>query len=344
MTASAEPINLLIITGGPGSEHDVSLASAASASTHLDSARYRVTTVILDRTGRWCDAAGTPLPRRVEDLVRLVQRADVVLPLMHGKIGEDGSLAAVLDTCGTPYVGSGVRAGAVAMDKHLMKLLAVDAGINVAAGVLVDGRETVPPFDPPLFIKPNAEGSSYGVQRVSTVDDFAAAVAEAAVFDPRVLVEKEIAGREIDVAVLETADGTLRVGPPLEIVVKDAEFFGTAEKYDGGAAFLVPAPIPDEATTRLRDHAARLYRLLGCTGVARFDFFLTDDGGLVLNEVNTAPGMTAASQVPLMFAEDGLPYSKLLDTLVDAAMAVPKIARQAADQLERAPARYDSQL
>ncbi|MFD0559064.1 D-alanine--D-alanine ligase [Stackebrandtia endophytica] len=336
MRVSAEPIDLLIVTGGPGSEHDVSLASAASATTHLDAARYRVTTVILDRAGRWCDASGTPLPRRMEDLVRLIQRADVVLPLMHGKVGEDGSLAAVLDACGTPYVGSGVRAGAVAIDKHLMKLLASDAGIPVAAGVLVDGREVSPPFDPPMFIKPNTEGSSYGIQRVSMVEDFAAAVAEAAAFDPRVLVEKEIVGREIDIAVLQMPDGTLRVGPPLEIIVEAGGFFGTAEKYDGGATFLVPASIPDKAAIRLRDHAEKLFRLLGCAGVARFDFFLTDDGGLVLNEVNTAPGMTAASQVPRMFDADGLPYPRLLDTLIDTAMAVPRVADHPADLLEHA--------
>ncbi|CAM3108449.1 D-alanine--D-alanine ligase family protein [Stackebrandtia soli] len=328
MTVSAEPIDVLILTGGQGAEHDVSLASAASVTAHLDPARYRQTAVTLGRDGRWYDDTGDAFLHQVEDVVRLMRRADVVFPLIHGRTGEDGTLAALLDLSGTPYVGSGVRAGAVAMDKHLTKLLAVDAGISVAPGVLVDSdREGARLPDghglrPPLFVKPNREGSSYGVTRVSAWHELAEAIDVAARFDRHVLVEEQIRGREVDIAVFTTHDGERRISPPLEILVGSAEFFDTAEKYDGGATFVVPAPLPVGAAARLREHADRLYRLLGCAGVARFDFFLAGEE-LVLNEVNTAPGLTAASQVPRMFAADGLPYSALLDALIDAAMPWP---------------------
>lgn len=318
---------VLVIGGGPGPEHEVSMASAASACAHLDPARYVARLVSIGRDGTWRDEHGAALGHDLDAAVRAIRAADVVLPLVHGDVGEDGTLSGLLDLVGVPYVGSGVRAGAVGMDKHLTKLVAADLGIPVAPGVQLDIGDGGAVADAadwpevahlryPLFVKPCSQGSSYGVTRVAGPDGLPEALRTAARFGRQVVVEEQVTGREVDIAALRTPDGTVRLSPPLEIVVGASTFFDTTRKYDGTAEFLVPAALEADDLATIGRHTIALATRLGCAGVARFDYFVTDDGP-VLNEVNTVPGFTEHSQVPRMFAADGLSYRDLLTELVD---------------------------
>jgi D-alanine-D-alanine ligase len=321
MRGATQTTRIVVVGGGQNCEHDVSLASAASVAAALDPERYAVERLTISRDGRWCDAAGTPLAGGMADAIRQLQAADVVFPALHGPRGEDGTLAALCELAGVRYVGCGVRAGALAMDKQATKLVADSLGIRTAPGAVLTGSVGggPPPRELPVIVKPVAAGSSYGVARVDTTADFAAAVEAALRVDDRVLVEAVLTGREIDVAVLEQPDGRLVVGPPLEVVLHDRSVFDTENKYDGTAQFCVPAPLRMADLAALKAAALALFAALGCTGLARFDFFLTADG-LTLNEVNTMPGMTEHSQVPKMFAAVGVPYRELLDILIRTAL------------------------
>ena len=314
---------VLVITGGPGPEHDVSVASAASALAHLDARRFGARLVVLDRDGTWREPDGTAIPG---GFAAALAGVDVVLPLIHGTPGEDGTLAGALEVAGVPYVGSGVRAGAVGMDKQLTKLVAADLGIPVAPGVLLDLADDEALWAArtahlryPRFVKPCHQGSSYGVVRVSSAGELVPAIRAAAAYGPQVLVEEGVAGREVDIAALRLPGGGVRLSPPLEVLVDSGGFFDNARKYDGSAVFEVPARLDESTLAAVRRMTHALHARLGCRGVARFDFFVTADG-VVLNEVNTVPGLTERSQVPRMFAADGLPYPELLTLLVDGAL------------------------
>jgi D-alanine-D-alanine ligase len=311
---------VVVVGGGQNCEHDVSLASAASVAAALDAARYTVERLTIGRDGRWRDADGTPLPAGLADAVARVQAADVVFPVLHGPRGEDGTLAALCELAGTPYVGSGVRAGAIAMDKQATKRIAEGLGVTTARGAVVTSSAAMPPVRLPVVVKPVAAGSSFGVARVDSPDDVLGAVAAALELDDRVLVEEVVIGREVDLAVLERPDGRLFVGPPLEIVLGERALIDTASKYDGTTEFRVPAQVPADDLAAIESAALAMFAALGCAGLARFDFFLTAEG-IVLNEVNTMPGMTEHSQVPKMFAAAGLPYPRLLDMLIETALA-----------------------
>ena len=246
----------------------------------------------------------------------MLQGCDVVLPVVHGPRGEDGTLAALCDLAGVPCVGSGVRAGALAMDKWATKLVAGAVGVATAPGLLLTPA-TAPSYAwrHPVVVKPVAAGSSQGVTLVERAKDLAPALAVAFALGDRVLVEDVVRGREVDLAVLGRPDGTRVVSPALEIVVDGV--FGYQEKYGGHARFVVPAPLAETDRKALQDAAVAVFDALGCAGVARVDFFLPEGGGgPVLNEVNTMPGFTEASQVPKMFAEAGLAYPALVDLLV----------------------------
>jgi D-alanine-D-alanine ligase len=313
-------VRVAVIGGGQNPEHDVSLASAAAVQAALDPAKYEVVALTIGRDGTWLRSDGKPLGWSPADslagALRHLSTCRVAVPLVHGPLGEDGTLAALCELAGVPYVGSPVRAGALAMDKWATKLVAEAVGVRTAPARLVTDTETVV-FDGPVVVKPVAAGSSYGVQLVEVEEELAPAIKVALAIDDRVLLEQVVTGREIDVAVLEGAYGSRGVGPPLEIVVDG--LFDTTTKYDGSATFVIPAPLTEPESKALTDAALRIYDALGCRGIARVDFFLTDEG-FVLNEVNTMPGMTEASQVPKMFAADGLSYSDLIDHMIRTAM------------------------
>ena len=323
-----ERIRVAVVGGGRSSEHDVSLASAAGIAGALDPERYDVRLLTIGRDGTWSSADGNLRGAAPADALPALTDADVVFPALHGVGGEDGTFAGVLDVLGVPYVGSGVRAGALGMDKWVTKLVAEAIGIATAPAVVLgpddDGARVR--LRPPLVVKPSAAGSSYGVSVVHTDDELPGAIEAARAHDDQVLVEQLIQGREIDIAVLELPDGGLRVGPPLEIHPRPGTLlFDTTAKYDGGALFTVPCELPEPAAQRIETAATTLFEALGCRGLARVDFFLTD-AGLVLNEINTMPGMTAQSQVPRMFAAQGLDYPALVDILVHTALHRPAIS------------------
>ncbi len=310
------PVRVAVVGGGANAEHEVSLASAAAVGGALEQAGYEVVALTISPDGGWRDATG---PLELDAAVTRLRSCAVVVPVVHGPRGEDGTLAALCDLAGVPYVGSGLLAGAVGMDKWMTKLVAEAVGVRTARGVLLRRGRPVPPVGLPVVVKPVAAGSSHGVSLVRSEAELDAAVTAAFALDDRVLIEEVVEGREVDVAVLARADGSRLASPALEILPTDSGIFDLAAKYDGSARFLVPAPLGDAERKELEDAAIRVFDALGCAGVARVDFFLTD-AGPVLNEINTMPGFTEHSQVPRMFAAAGISYPELVDRLVTDAL------------------------
>ncbi|GAA4723219.1 D-alanine--D-alanine ligase family protein [Nocardioides endophyticus] len=301
-----------VIGGGQNCEHDVSLASAAAVTAALDPASYDVVPLTIGRDGTWRDRGLRPIG--LCGAAQVLRGCDVAFPVVHGPRGEDGALAALCELAGIAYVGSGIRPGALAMDKWATKLVAGAVGITTTPGHLVTpATATHERWTHPVVVKPVAAGSSLGVTLVTQSAALRPALDAALAVDSRVLVEDVVLGREIDVAVLRRADGSLLVPPALEIVADG--LFDYDAKYGGHADFRIPAPLDEVDRKALEDAALSAYDALGCSGVARIDFFLTERGP-VLNEVNTVPGMTAHSQVPRMFAAAGMSYPELLDELV----------------------------
>lgn len=316
--------HVLVVGGGQNAEHDVSLGSAAAVGDALRVGGFAVSALTIDRDGTW-RVGRNPLGRSaaasLAAAVSLLERVDVVFPAVHGPRGEDGTLAALCALAQVPVVGSGLRAGAIGMDKWATKLVADAIGIRTVPGRLVhaaDGGEVA--FEADVVVKPVSSGSSYGVGVARHAGELRDALRTAARHDDRILVEQLVHGREIDVAVLREADGTCWSPPALEIHARG--LFDTATKYDGTARFTVPADLDRTDRTALTDAARAMFDALGCAGVARVDFFLTDDGP-ILNEVNTMPGLSAASQVPRMFAAAGVPYEDLVARLVASAARQP---------------------
>jgi D-alanine-D-alanine ligase len=309
---------IAVIGGGRSCEHDVSLASAAAVAGALAEAGFEIIRLTIDPDGVWRDRGHRLIG--LAGAVRVLRSCAAAFPVLHGPHGEDGTLAALCDLAGVPLVGSPLGAGALAMDKWVTKLVAAAVGIDTAPARLLTRRTAAAyTFDRPVVVKPVAAGSSHGVTLVRGAAGLAAALAAAFALGDRVLAEDVVTGREIDVAVLGRPDGSRLVAPPLEIVRPDGDVFHHAAKY-GAPRFLVPAPLDEAARTGLEQAAVRMYDALGCAGVARVDFFLTERGP-VLNEVNTTPGLTAQSQVPRMFATLGMSLHDLLRMLVRDALA-----------------------
>ena len=329
-------LKVAVVYGGKSEEHDVSRASAAGVLQHLDRKRFNPMPVYVTTTGIWeiDEIGGRPGDGR-DSMVGGLSRAitalrgcDVVFPVMHGRFGEDGVLQAFLEMVGVPYVGSGVLASAVCMDKAVTKRVLTSAGIAVADGVVVTAENPgVSGSDRdrlglPAFVKPARSGSSIGVSRLDDWSQLDEALVLARKTDDKVLVEAAVRGREIDIAVLEHPDGRVVAGPPLEIGVPPGHaFFDYDAKYaDRATMFRVPADLAPAAAETLQECAVRVFHELGCRGQARVDFFLRDDGTPVVNEINTAPGLTAMSQVPRVWAAAGLDYGSLLTVLIDTAL------------------------
>ncbi|RUQ96787.1 D-alanine--D-alanine ligase family protein [Labedella endophytica] len=327
-----------VIAGGRNSEHDVSLASAAGIRRAL-AEDHDVLDVRIGRDGSW--TIGGQRRVTVAEAVAELRRTDVAFPALHGVNGEDGAIAGFLETIGVPYVGSGVIASALAMDKRATKLVAASVGVRVARDISVDDvrrRRCLP-----AIVKPVTGGSSHGVSLVRTHAELGRALAAlGAVTDESgassgegagggasaraidgdglagVMIEEVIVGREIDVAVLEEADGSLSVAPALEIPRSPGAVFDVEAKYGGDPGFVVPAQLAPEQLDTVSAAAMAIFRALGCRGLARVDFFL-DDRGFVFNEVNTMPGMTEHSQLPAMVRAAGMTYTDLIRSLVEVA-------------------------
>lgn len=338
-----DAVRVGLVLGGRSREHEVSVVSARSVWRGLRD-RHEVVAMAIDREGRWANPATAArvleesgdrteqvLSFVGEDVVdpRLLAReVDVVFPILHGPYGEDGTLQGLLELLGLPFVGCDTVASAVCMDKLLAKGVLAAGGIATAPWVDVDRtgweqagdelRERCLGLGLPLFVKPARLGSSVGVSRVSAAGELDAAVDEALAHGRRALVERGIAGRELEVAVL--GNEAPRASLPGEIVPGHA-FYDYSDKYvDDACQLLAPAPLAEAPAEAARALAVRVFRLLACEGMARVDLFLDAENRLWVNEVNTIPGFTSISMYPKLWSVTGLPYPDLLDELLALAL------------------------
>lgn len=340
MTPS-ERTRLIVLFGGRSAEHEVSCVTAVSVLRALDPVRYDIVPVGITEDGQWVQAdeaqrllaagGGDALPPALEakgtgvEPFRAVTAEEVgattvVLPLLHGPFGEDGTVQGLCEMAGVPYVGSAVLGSAVAMDKIVAKQLLAAAGLPVAPYIGVRRGESFSlPFAWPVFVKPANLGSSVGVNKANNEREFEAALAEAEGYDEWVIIEEAIVGREIECGVL--GDLAPEASVPGE-VRPSRDFYDYEDKYEAGAAgLLVPAPLTDEQTADVQRLAVAAFRAVRAEGMARVDFFLEEGGrGLLVNEVNTIPGFTPISMYPRMWEASGVPYAELLDRLVQYAI------------------------
>jgi D-alanine-D-alanine ligase len=334
----------MLLFGGQSAEHDVSRVTAVAVARALDPAKYDVVPVGITTDGRWLLAGeaqrmlaagrdALPASFAVEgDLVPVpsVSRTsdvDVVIPLLHGPYGEDGTVQGVLELAGLPYVGAGVLGSAIAMDKIAMKRMFAGAGLPTARALTMRDGQNVDEFVRraeaelafPCFVKPANMGSSVGVSKARDAGELRAAIALALEYDETAVVEEAITGREIEVAVL--GDNPPEASLPGE-VVPAAEFYDYADKYeDGRAQLLAPAPLTDAQTDAVQALAVRAFEACRCDAMARVDFFFEENGrGFLVNELNTIPGFTATSVYAKLFDASGIPYDELLRRLIDLAV------------------------
>jgi D-alanine-D-alanine ligase len=365
-------IRVAVVFGGRSTEHAVSCASAGLVLSAIDRDRYDVLPIGIAADGRWVLTSGDPgrlalsaasepsvesvaLPGAPEvstradgtltvsapgDVPRDLGRVDVVLPLLHGTFGEDGTLQGLLDMAGTRYAGAGVLASAAGMDKEYMKLILAARGLPVGQYVVVRDRDwrcigpglgerkrvldEIAELGWPVFVKPARGGSSVGISRVTDRAGLEPAIEAARAFDAKVLVEAAIDGIEVECAVLEGIDGAPPEAslPGQVLVDPDAPFYDFQAKYlTSRTTMRIPAPIPPAAIAEVGRLACAAFDAISCEGLARVDFFYTPAGQILCNEINTMPGMTPASGFPMMWAASGLPLPQLVDRIIQTALA-----------------------
>ena len=358
---------IAVVFGGRSSEHAVSCATAGSVLKAIDTDRYDVVPVGITRDGRWVLESADPARLAITDADKLPEvdptrssvalangatssqlvvteasavprglgEVDVVFPLLHGPWGEDGTIQGLLEMAGVRYVGAGVLASAVGMDKHYMKVIFQAQGLPVLPYTVISPRawdtdrgachESVSSLGYPVFVKPCRGGSSIGISKVHDESGLDAAVDEARRHDPKVLVEAAaVGGREVECGVLEGFGGN----PPDASVVAEISIDSNHEFYDFAAKYLpeehtqldVPAKLPDHIAARVQRLAVDAFAALSCEGLARVDFFVLPDDRVVINEINTMPGFTPSSMFPRMWAASGLGYPELVDRLVQLAL------------------------
>jgi D-alanine-D-alanine ligase len=379
-------IRVAVVFGGRGPEHAVSCMGGGNMLGSIDRGKYEVVPVGITRDGSWVLAADAPARLAVTDgrlpsveavaepgtqvvpwagralaapgpgqavttsapgqIPQLLSEVDVVLPVLHGPFGEDGTIQGLLEMAGVPYVGAGVLASAVSMDKEYMKIIFQAKGLPVGPHVVVRERDwpleeaegTWSLADPerkrvvdaiaelgwPLFVKPARGGSSIGTSKASDMAQLHAAIAAARAYDPKVIVEAAIEGREIECSVLEGRNG----GPPDTslpgqlLIDGGEEFWDFEAKYlDRASGMAIPAPIPEEHQQEIRRMAALAFDAVSCEGLARVDFFYTPDGQILINEINTIPGLSPASYFQKMWEASGLRFPELIDRLLETALA-----------------------
>ena len=322
-------VRVAVLAGGRSSEHDISVASARSVVAALDPHRYETVVVEIDRAGRWELASGrSQLPEASVETLPVVANSapaatlgqvDVVLPILHGPFGEDGTVQGLLELAGVPYVGAGVAASALCMDKDLFKAVLRDRGIPVARNAtLRDGDDAAHPFEYPVFVKPARLGSSVGISKVHDESELGPAVELARLHDDKVLIEEGVPGVEVECGVLGNRDPIASV---VGEIVAHAEWYDFSAKYDeGGMDLVIPARISPTADERVRELAVESFVATECEGMARIDFFVRPDDEVVVNEINTIPGFTSTSVYAKLFQAAGLPYEALLDRLIALAL------------------------
>lgn len=349
--------DLMLLFGGQSSEHSVSCSSAASLLPHVDRSLFRVSVVGITRGGAWFLTEATPekiasgawekepgnlpvllSPNRAVRGLQILRNGrlesvpvDLVFPVMHGELCEDGAVQGLLEMCGIPYVGSDICASACSMDKTVTKRVAAASGIRQARYAVVTVRQIR--SDPtasaqrveeeigtgyPFFVKPASAGSSVGVSKAHDSAELLLAFDKAAAVCGKILIEETIVGREVEVAVLGNDDPAASV---VGEILAANDFYDYNAKYENAASrTAIPADIPEESAEALRRAALAIYRAMGCSGMARVDFFLLPDGGIVFNEINTLPGFTEISMYPKLWETCGIPYRELITRLCELAL------------------------
>ena len=350
-------IRVAVVYGGRSSEHGISVVSAGSVIAALDPERYEVVPIGITPAGGWVLTEGEPATMRIIDRqvpevdkgtavalpgdptasglvvldpgagTQVLAGVDVVFPVLHGRFGEDGTIQGLLELAGVPYVGPGVFASAAAMDKEFTKKLLRAEGLDVGEFAVLRHGDDVSAADLqhlglPVFVKPARAGSSVGITKVSAWADLPAALEFAFAHDSKVLVEAAVSGREIECGVLEDAAGRPEASLPAEIrLVRGHDWYDFEAKYlDDACEFDIPPNLPADVIAQVQDRACRAFTALDCAGLARVDFFLGGDGGVIVNEVNTMPGFTPISMFPRMWAASGVDYPALVDRLIAAAL------------------------
>jgi D-alanine-D-alanine ligase len=340
-----------IICGGRSSEHEISCVSAGGVLAAIDRNSYAPILIGITKSGKWVlipeshkmEIVGGVLPTVPENAPAVVADVagfssqgkalsiDIVFPLLHGPYGEDGTIQGLLEISDIAYVGSGVLASAVAMDKSFAKPIFASHGIKVAAGFTVSDKEwrensssiskKADQLGYPVFVKPARGGSSKGTTKVKSTAEFTTAINEAHKFDSKAMVEQEVLGAEIECAVLEI-NGVATASTVGKIHIDSKfEFYSFEAKYlDGATSIELPAPIEASVSQEIQRLAVEAFKSLGCSGLARVDFFLTKNGEIIINELNTMPGFTATSVFPKMWAASGVGYSEVISTLLENAL------------------------
>jgi len=345
-----------IIFGGKSAEHEISLLSAKNICEAIDRTQFEPVLIGIDKSGRWLlnnephillnsdnpalislSADGNKvalLPENrgllaAENAANLFAELplDVVFPILHGPFGEDGTIQGFLKLADIPFVGAGVLGSAVGMDKDAMKRLLRDAGIPIGKFIVVKSHEKTPSFSEviaalgkPFFIKPANMGSSVGISKVHDEGEYSAAVKDAFQYDTKIIIEEFISGREIECAVLGNEEPAASV--PGEIITNH-EFYSYEAKYldEKGAALEIPARLDEKTTRRVQELAVKVFQTLCCEGLSRVDFFLKDNGELIVNEINTMPGFTRFSMFPKMWEASGISYTDLITRLIELAIS-----------------------
>lgn len=348
--------SVLLLFGGESSEHDVSISSARNVYAAIDDQKYDVKLCYIDRDGMWwlleklemyidTHGAAQLLPALGrQSFVTIpdqqIVKPDVIMPILHGKNGEDGSVQGLAQLLHIPIVGCDIAASAVSLDKLLTKQLLAAHHIVTAPYAVHCIYEMIPEFQKlsmtlgsPMFVKPARGGSSVGVSKVYSEDELVEALEIAHKHDDMVLIEQAIAGRELEVAVLGSIPRhhVSTVGE----VLTDADFYSYEDKYKNGTSRVaVPADLEQSLVHKIQAVAGRVYEILGCQGMARIDFFLSDEGQLYLNEVNTLPGFTNISMYPKLWKHEGLTYAEVIDTLLVDALGRGTIATKPTEENE----------
>ena len=350
-----EKIRVGILFGGKSAEHEVSLQSAKNVVEAIDKDKYEIVLIGIDKSGKWylneasrfllnadspklVKLSGSTeeialIPGDKEDRLINVSNGkpeagiDVVFPVLHGTYGEDGTVQGLLKLSDIPFVGAGVLGSAVGMDKDVMKRLLRDAGIPIANFLAyryseksnIDYEDVTGTLGTPLFIKPANLGSSVGISKVRSAGEFRDAVNDAFRFDTKILIEENIAGREIECSVLGNQQPIASV--PGEVMPQH-EFYSYEAKYidETGATLQIPAALSDDLVAKIQTMAVSAFTVLCCEGMARVDFFLTEDNGIIVNEINTIPGFTRISMYPKLWEASGISYTELIDRLIQLAI------------------------